>query len=196
MSSGQAAAGWRCETFRALREIVDGGCLLRGTRREEAWKRIFGPLGMKDTTFKPTKEQRPRVAVTYGMKDGKLTPAANTILDTPEVVRHPVPAGGLPEDGVSISHYDPADDAWTTSGLDSDVPYARAYHSAIWTGSEMIVFGGQSSSVAGMTFGSATSSQGTCTAASPHPDEPWLASQTGAWGLGSGTMLVTRPSGS
>src|SRR5439155_22606275 len=47
-----------------------------------------------------------------------------------------------------------AGDPWTTSGLDSDVPYARAYHSAIWTGSEMIVFGGQSSSVAGMTFGS------------------------------------------
>jgi hypothetical protein len=38
------AAGWRCETFRTLREITNGGCLLRGTRREEAWERIFAPL--------------------------------------------------------------------------------------------------------------------------------------------------------
>jgi CubicO group peptidase (beta-lactamase class C family) len=59
-------------------------------------KRIFDPLGMKDTTFYPTKEQRARVAVTYGKgKDGKLTPAPDTLLAVPEGAKHPVPAGGL-----------------------------------------------------------------------------------------------------
>src|SRR5262249_28550497 len=68
-------------------------------------ERIFEPLGMKDTTFKPTKEQRPRVACTYGVKDGKLVPAPNTLLDTPETVKHPVPAGGLYSTGADMAQF-------------------------------------------------------------------------------------------
>lgn len=59
-------------------------------------KRVFEPLGMKDTTFYPTKEQFARVAVTYGKnKDGKLVAAPDTLLAVPENPKHPVPAGGL-----------------------------------------------------------------------------------------------------
>lgn len=59
-------------------------------------KRVFAPLGMKDTTFYPTKEQRARVAVTYGKdKSGKLVAAPDTLLAVPEGAKHPVPAGGL-----------------------------------------------------------------------------------------------------
>jgi CubicO group peptidase (beta-lactamase class C family) len=59
-------------------------------------KRVFEPLGMTDTTFYPTKEQRARVAVTYGKdKGGKLLAGPDTLLAVPEGAKHPVPAGGL-----------------------------------------------------------------------------------------------------
>src|SRR6185437_6498775 len=35
-------------------------------------KRLFDPLGMKDTTFYPTKEQLPRIAKSYKFEKGKL----------------------------------------------------------------------------------------------------------------------------
>jgi CubicO group peptidase (beta-lactamase class C family) len=58
--------------------------------------RIFYPLAMTDTTFYPTPEQRERAAVTYDIKDGRLVPAANTVLELPATgARYPVPAGGL-----------------------------------------------------------------------------------------------------
>ena len=57
--------------------------------------RIFDPLGMKDSTFYPTAEQAKNVALTYGIKDGKLVPAPNNLLDVMANPKHPVPAGGL-----------------------------------------------------------------------------------------------------
>jgi len=38
--------------------------------------------------------------------------------------------------------YDPVTDAWTATPTGSNVPAARSYHTAIWTGSKMIVWGG------------------------------------------------------
>ncbi len=57
--------------------------------------RIFDPLGMKDSTFYPTAEQAKNVALTYGVKDGKLVAAPNSLLDVKANPKHPVPAGGL-----------------------------------------------------------------------------------------------------
>lgn len=57
-------------------------------------KRILDPLGMADTTFAPTAEQRKRLAVLYRKTDGKLVPTEG-ILRYPESPKHPVPAGGL-----------------------------------------------------------------------------------------------------
>ncbi len=57
--------------------------------------RIFDPLGMKDSTFYPTAEQAKNTAITYGVKDGKLVAAPNSLLDVKANPRHPVPAGGL-----------------------------------------------------------------------------------------------------
>ncbi len=57
--------------------------------------RLFRPLGMTDTTTAPTAAQRQRLAVTYGIKDGKLTPAAPGFLDAMAHPKHPIPAGGL-----------------------------------------------------------------------------------------------------
>jgi CubicO group peptidase (beta-lactamase class C family) len=59
-------------------------------------KRVFDPLGMKDTTFYPTKEQQERVALTYFKgRDGKLFLSKGTLMQVPEGAKHPIPAGGL-----------------------------------------------------------------------------------------------------
>ena len=40
--------------------------------------------------------------------------------------------------------YDPGTDSWTATGT-TGAPAARDYHTAVWTGSEMIVWGGKAS---------------------------------------------------
>lgn len=61
-------------------------------------ERVFGPLGMKDTTFHPNENQRKRLAKTYmpGPNGQGLTPAYNPFV-TPDVTvrRTPEPSGGL-----------------------------------------------------------------------------------------------------
>jgi CubicO group peptidase (beta-lactamase class C family) len=60
--------------------------------------RIFGPLGMRDTTFYPTKEQLDRLALSYTRnKDGALESAALRMLGGPLSSRERMPManGGL-----------------------------------------------------------------------------------------------------
>ncbi len=66
--------------------------------------RVFDPLGMTDTTFYPTKEQRDRLAVVYFKgKGGKLFPDTNPIVGLPEGAKHPIPAGGLVSCGTDLA---------------------------------------------------------------------------------------------
>ena len=58
-------------------------------------ERLFGPLGMPDTTFYPNPEQMRRTAVTYDRKDGKLSPVASSRIAPLPGIRYPNPAGGL-----------------------------------------------------------------------------------------------------
>jgi CubicO group peptidase (beta-lactamase class C family) len=58
-------------------------------------ERLFAPLGMVDTTFYPTPEQMPRVAVTYDRKDGKLVADDSSRVAPTRDKRYPSPAGGL-----------------------------------------------------------------------------------------------------
>jgi CubicO group peptidase (beta-lactamase class C family) len=72
-------------------EVVSG-------RRYEDFlaERIFKPLGMNDTTFMPTTEQRPRIAVVYRPSEdtNSLVPARNLVIDAAqETVANP--SGGL-----------------------------------------------------------------------------------------------------
>ncbi len=39
------------------------------------------------------------------------------------------------------SRYNPSTDNWTTTST-TNAPSARGYHTAVWTGSEMIIWGG------------------------------------------------------
>ena len=61
-------------------------------------KRIFEPLGMKDTTFYLTEAQLPRLAKSYAMKDGKLEQADIYFLQGKSPTDHqrpPMGNGGL-----------------------------------------------------------------------------------------------------
>jgi CubicO group peptidase (beta-lactamase class C family) len=58
-------------------------------------ERLFGPLGMTDTTFDPTPEAWKRSAVNYEKKDGELHAFAPAGAGPPRRMRYPSPAGGL-----------------------------------------------------------------------------------------------------
>ena len=66
-------------------------------------KRIFEPLGMKDTTFYPTQRQWPRVAKLYDVKPGKLLPAGERVIGQRPSPRYPIPAGGLYSTGADLA---------------------------------------------------------------------------------------------
>ncbi len=75
-----------------------------GTPYEEFLaKRVFGPLGMKDTTPYPGDTQRARAAQLYGSKEGKLNPMPNFLLGSPVGAKHPIPAGGLYSTGPDLA---------------------------------------------------------------------------------------------
>jgi CubicO group peptidase (beta-lactamase class C family) len=66
-------------------------------------KRVFGPLGMTDTTFYPTPEQLQRLARTYNKKDGKLVEAGTPLFGPPKGSKFPIPAGGLYSTGSDLA---------------------------------------------------------------------------------------------
>jgi CubicO group peptidase (beta-lactamase class C family) len=75
-------------------------------------KRLFDPLGMKDTTFWPTQEQLTRLALSY---ESSAPPAPNVLKQIPigqltyplddRVHRFPMPAGGLFSTGPDIARF-------------------------------------------------------------------------------------------
>lgn len=69
--------------------------------------RIFEPLGMTDSTFYPTPEQMKRLAVSYVLKNGKLTPTGNKLLPGPVGDRNHYPAanGGLFSTGPDYTRF-------------------------------------------------------------------------------------------
>jgi CubicO group peptidase (beta-lactamase class C family) len=52
-------------------------------------------LAMKDTTFRPSRDQLRRLAGLYDRKEGKLVPAPDALIGRPAAIHHPIPAGGL-----------------------------------------------------------------------------------------------------
>jgi CubicO group peptidase (beta-lactamase class C family) len=66
-------------------------------------KRIFEPLGMKDTTPYPSKEQAARLAGLYEIKDSKLVQTGKPLIGLPPDVKHPIPAGGLCSTGADLA---------------------------------------------------------------------------------------------
>jgi len=44
----------------------------------------------------------------------------------------------------SGGRYNPLADSWSATSLGTNVPAGRQYHTAVWTGTEMIIWGGES----------------------------------------------------
>ena len=49
--------------------------------------------------------------------------------------------------------YNPTSDTWTPTGTGANLPVARNQHSAVWTGTEMIVWGGRDATAGGVNSG-------------------------------------------
>ena len=66
-------------------------------------ERVFRPLDMTDTTFRPTKQQLQRLAALYDRKDDKLVPVGYVLLGPAKAAKHPIPAGGLYSTGADLA---------------------------------------------------------------------------------------------
>ncbi len=66
-------------------------------------ERIFQPLGMTDTTFRPTKQQLQRLAALYDRHDDKLVPVGFVLIGPAKAIKHPIPAGGLYSTGADLA---------------------------------------------------------------------------------------------
>src|SRR5262245_31870063 len=82
--------------------------------------------------------------------------------------------------------YDPGTDSWTATSR-TNAPSARHLHRAVWTGNEMIVWGGSGSGSTGARYNSGTNSWTTTRAANaPHKSYAFTAVWTGSemivWG--------------
>lgn len=78
------------DTLGRIVEVVSGESFERFLEQ-----RVFGPLGMRDTTFYPNDDQIARLAGLYDLKDGQLRPVGYQLLGPARTARHPIPAGGL-----------------------------------------------------------------------------------------------------
>ncbi|MFM7149395.1 MAG: serine hydrolase domain-containing protein, partial [Gemmataceae bacterium] len=68
-------------------------------------RRLFGPLGMKDTTFYPNQEQKDRMAGLFEQKEGSLRDVGFVLIGNPDKARHPIPAGGLFSTGPDVARF-------------------------------------------------------------------------------------------
>jgi len=93
------------------------------------------------------------------------------------------------------SRYDPVADSWSATSIAPDVPSARAAHSAIWTGTQMIVWGGSGPSALESTGGQynpsgdswlATSVEGPLPSPRVRHGAVWTGAQMIVWGGANG----------
>jgi CubicO group peptidase (beta-lactamase class C family) len=68
--------------------------------------RIFGPLGMVDTTFYPSPDQMTRLAMTYALEGGELQPVGSSKVAPKQGERPPSPAGGLYSTALDLAKLD------------------------------------------------------------------------------------------
>jgi hypothetical protein len=89
------------------------------------------------------------------------------------------------------SRYAPASNTWTSTPVDANTPSARWWHSTVWTGSEMIVWGGRDASAYRNTGGryspstgswAQTNSGGATPSARAYHAAVWTGSEMIVWG--------------
>ena len=108
----------------------------------------------------------------------------------------PLPPPGFFNTG---GRYDPSTDSWTATST-INAPAARAYDTAVWTGSEMIVWGGYPYTNSGGRYNPGTDSW-TATSLTNAPDARgyhtavWTSSEMIIWGGGHGGNTETNTGG-
>ena len=97
------------------------------------------------------------------------------------------------------SRYDPSTDTWVHTSTGAGCPSPRKQHTGVWTGSEMIIWGGENGVVSLSTGGrynptidawTATSTGGNCPAARYAHTAVWTSSEMIIWG-GQGTGALS-----
>jgi hypothetical protein len=89
--------------------------------------------------------------------------------------------------------YDPESDSWTPTSVGANVPSARQYHTAIWTGNEMIIWGGYSTLNTGALYNPLSDSWTPTSTGANVPsgryghDAVWTGTEMIVWGGGSNT---------
>ncbi|MFC1525116.1 kelch repeat-containing protein, partial [Planctomycetota bacterium] len=83
--------------------------------------------------------------------------------------------------------YDPSINSWTTMTATTNAPSARMYHSAVWTGTRMIIWGGDGIKQVGGVYNPATSEwNDTSITAAPSA----RLSHTGVWDSTNNFMII------
>jgi N-acetylneuraminic acid mutarotase len=94
-----------------------------------------GPQGNIGDGYSTQNDVRPAAPTPTATPTATATPSC--VCPTPTATATPVP---IPSPGTG-GRYDPVTDSWTDTNT-TDAPDARGGHTAVWTGSEMIVWGG------------------------------------------------------
>ena len=104
--------------------------------------------------------------------------------------------GGNKDQNVNMNtggRYDPSTDTWSATSTGANVPSPRQYHTAVWTGTQMVVWGGESSFVPLNTGGRYDPSTDSWTATSTGANVPpvrsyhtavWTGAEMIIWGGG------------
>jgi len=111
--------------------------------------------------------------------------------------------GGSGDQGLPVDtggRYDPVADTWTATSTGANVPDPRIEHTAVWTGTEMIVWGGKAGTTQTQTGGRYDPTHDAWTATSTGTGAPtarylhtavWTGSRMIVWGGWSGAYAST-----
>ena len=168
------------------------------TKQPEVLCEIFAALGndpliVAECLARPILSERLKAA-TVGRPKGTLAswearaPAQVTVRMAAAIANYTLPVITSPSAGC-------IDDTWTPTSL-TNAPDARGAHTAVWTGSEMIIWGGDGGGSTGSRYNPSTDSW-TATSTTNAPSgrlnhtAVWTGSEMIIWGGSSGSSLNT-----
>jgi N-acetylneuraminic acid mutarotase len=171
------------------------------TRQGEMLLELFEALGndpfiIAECLAKPVLTERLIADLSARDKTGRFGSMRNNALDGMSIT---ATSGNLAYTLPKISEGDPPciDDTWTATSI-SNAPSPRAFHSAVWTGSEMIVWGGNYTNTGGRYNPSTDSWTATSTTNAPtgrsFHTAVWTGSEMIVWGGNTNTGGRYNPS--
>ena len=171
------------------------------TKQPEVLREIFAALGndpfvIAECLARPVLSERLQLARLEWRKKPLESWSARAQEQMPNVMAAANPNYTLP--AISDQPSECIDDSWTATST-TNAPVGRTYHTAVWTGSEMIVWGGQNENFVYLNTGgrynpstdswTATNNTNAPTARSLHTAE-WTGSEMIVWGGSNGNNVV------